>query len=430
MNKLNHPERKKARSFDVPMRSREFTDIVYGGGRMKDFASGLKEAVSAFAPKESEYHIYFGEMHGHTDLSDAGGVNIDTYFQVAKNSAKLDFCAVSDHDHGGVPSTELWKKMDCDRLCFPEAKEYYRNAAEAGMTKWDLIRSKVKEYHDPGKFTPILAYERDSYPWYNNLVIYFNSYDAQIPVPENPGDISERELREFLSREDMIVVPHTTSTPGSGCDFSTIDPSLYTPLIEVYSRWGTDEYFDNPNPVRYGARGGYWQDALKRGGKMGCIAGSDDHYGMPGMMMAEAPNINLKYTYPGITAVLAKENSLEAIFEALKARRCYALMGGRIEIDFRINGHYMGEEVVLGENEDRVIYMRVKADKPVKRMMLVKNCTNIFHSDGNVLQDFHVMEEFFIDYKKEQETDYYYLRVELEDGRYAWTSPIWIRQDI
>lgn len=50
----------------------------------------------------------------------------------------------------------------------------------------------------------------------------------------------------------------------------------------------------------------------------------------------------------------------------------------------------------------------------------------MFHSDGNILQDFHTMEEIFIDYKKEQETDYYYLRVELEDGRYAWTSPIWI----
>ena len=159
---------------------------------------------------------------------------------------------------------------------------------------------------------------------------------------------------------------------------------------------------------------------------MGCIGGSDDHYGMPGMIMSEASSMNLKYRFPGLTAVLAKENSVEAIFEALKARRCYALMGGKIEIDFRINGHYMGEEFTMSEDEDRVIYMKVMADKPVKRLMLVKNSENMFHSDGNILQDFHTMEEIFIDYKKEQETDYYYLRVELEDGRYAWTSPIWI----
>ena len=30
-----------------------------------------------------------------------------------------------------------------------------------------------------------------------------------------------------------------------------------------------------------------------------------------------------------------------------------------------------------------------------------------------------------IDYRQEQETDCYYLRVELEDGRCGWTSPIW-----
>ena len=428
MNLLNHPERKKARGFDSPERNRAYTDIVYGEGNYPDGGARMRKTVEVFYPEESKYKVLYGEMHGHTDLSDAG-VTIDSYFRIARDTAKLDFCAISDHDHGAVASTEIWKKMDRTKWCRPGSGEYYKNEIEKGMTKWDLIREKVKEYHVPGKFTPILAYERDSYPWYNNLVIYFNSYDAEFPVPEQPGDISEKELREFLSREDMLVIPHTTSTPGSGCDFNTIDLELYTPLIEVYSRWGTDEYFDNPNPVRTGIRGGYWQDALKRGGKMGCMGGSDDHYGMPGMFLYEATHSNLKYPYPGITAVLAEENSLEAIFAALKVRRCYALMGGKIEIDFRINGHYMGEEVVLAPGEDRIIYMNVKADKQIKRMTLVKNCEDMYHCDGDGRRESYCnMKQVLIDYKKTQETDYYYLRVELVDGRYAWTSPIWITQ--
>ncbi len=428
MIRMDNKERKKARGFDVPMRSREYTDLVYGGGKIPDIISKMRETDEKLNPPESDYHIYVGEMHGHTDLSDASP-NIDTYFQFARDTAKLDFCAISDHDHGSPLSSELWKTMEEGNFHHAHSSEYYKSYVEKKYSKWDVIREKVKEYAQPGTFTPILAYERDSYPWYNNLVIYFNSYDAKIPTPEVCGDMSEKELREFLSREDMIVVPHTTSTPGSGCDFSTIDPALYTPLIEVYSRWGTDEYYDNPNPVRYGVKGGYWQDALKRGGKMGCIGGSDDHYGMPGMIMAEAPHINLKYRFPGLTGVLAKENTLESIFEAIKARRCYAFMGGRIEIDFRINGHYMGEEIILKEEEDRMIYMYVKADKPIKRMTLVKNCEDIYHMDGNPLQDFHVMKEMFMDYKKVQDTDYYYLRVELEDGRFGWTSPIWVNAE-
>ena len=427
MIRMDNKERKKARGFDVPMRSREYTDLVYGGGKIPDITSKMRETDEKLNPTESEYHIYVGEMHGHTDLSDASP-NIDTYFQIARDTAKLDFCAISDHDHGSPLSSELWKTMEEGNFHHAHSSEYYKSYVEKKCSKWDVIREKVKEYAQPGTFTPILAYERDSYPWYNNLVIYFNSYDAEISMPEVCGDMSEKELREFLSREDMIVVPHTTSTPQSGCDFSTMDPALYTPLIEVYSRWGTDEYYDNPNPVRYGAKGGYWQDALKRGGKMGCIGGSDDHYGMPGMIMAEAPHINLKYRFPGLTGVLAKENTLESIFEAIKARRCYAFMGGRMEIDFRINGHYMGEEITVKEEEDRMIYMYAKADKPIKRMTLVKNCEDIYHMDGNLLQDFHVMKEMFMDYKKVQDTDYYYLRVELEDGRFGWTSPIWVNE--
>lgn len=428
MIRMDNKERKKARGFDVPMRSREYTDLVYGGGKISDITSKMRETDEKLNPPESEYHIYVGEMHGHTDLSDASP-NIDTYFQIARDTAKLDFCTISDHDHGSPLSSELWKTMEEGNFHHAHSSEYYKSYVEKKCSKWDIIREKVKEYVQPGTFTPILAYERDSYPWYNNLVIYFNSYDAEITMPEVCGDMSEKELIEFLSREDRIVVPHTTSTPQSGCDFSTMDPALYTPLIEVYSRWGTDEYYDNPNPVRYGVKGGYWQDALKRGGKMGCIGGSDDHYGMPGMIMAEAPHINLKYRFPGLTGVLAKENTLESIFEAIKARRCYAFMGGRIEIDFRINGHYMGEEITLKEEEDRMIYMYVKADKPIKRMTLVKNCEDMYHMDGNPLQDFHVMKEMFMDYKKVQDTDYYYLRVELEDGRFGWTSPIWVNAE-
>lgn len=33
----------------------------------------------------------------------------------------------------------------------------------------------------------------------------------------------------------------------------------------------------------------------------------------------------------------------------------------------------------------------------------------------------------FIDYERQHLEDWYYLRVELEDGRMAWTSPCWVK---
>lgn len=33
-----------------------------------------------------------------------------------------------------------------------------------------------------------------------------------------------------------------------------------------------------------------------------------------------------------------------------------------------------------------------------------------------------------IDYNQETEKDSYYLRVELADGRFGWTSPVWVTE--
>jgi hypothetical protein len=120
---------------------------------------------------------------------------------------------------------------------------------------------------------------------------------------------------------------------------------------------------------------------------------------------------------PGITGVWAESNTREAIFDALKARRCYGFMGPeRITVDFRIDGHYMGEEFDCPDT--RNVYFKVDSDTPVKEITLVKNC-----------EDYMIIrrsEQMLYDRGTSCDTDIYYLRVELTDGRCGWTSPIWI----
>jgi len=192
----------------------------------------------------------------------------------------------------------------------------------------------------------------------------------------------------------------------------------------VISRGDAAEYMGNPAGYeRVCCEGGFWQDALKRGAKMGVIGGSDDHFGKNGIVLEAMPYPD---KYPGVTGVWASENSPSAIFDALKAGRTFAYMlgpsdgdmRGRIEIDFRINGHYMGETIDRPESRDLHIFYRVKADVPIKSVTLVKNCRNYIS-----LRD---ASEIILDYKQENPTDYYYLRVLLTDGRYGWTSPIWV----
>lgn len=392
---MNHPDKKKARGIDTPGRCRRFTDAVYSGeGDAKALYQELIDAERSFYPNKPEYNVYFGEMHGHTNLSD-GNPDIDSYFRHLRDEAKVDFAAISDHDHGGVGRKELWV---------------------GSPSKWDIIKSKCREYDEPGKFTALLAYERDSYPYYNNMILYYKGYDGEMYRGAHDGEITEAELRSLLQKEDIIVIPHDTYYLSAGADFNAIPLDLIPPLIEIYSRGDATEYFGNPaNDLDALIEGGYWQDALRKGAHMGCIAGSDDHFCQNGTI-TDAP---YPHNYPGLTGVYAKENTNAAIFEAIKAKRTFAFMGGRMKIDFRINGHYMGEQFALKPGEDRSIYFHIEADSPVKQVAIVKNLRNYCLFRKNEL--------LFFDYRVEKDEDCYYLRVELEDGRFGWTSPIWIK---
>ena len=387
---MKHPERKLAKRFDMPGRAAAFTDLVYSGERGS--WNEIRADQASRLPGKPEYNVYFGELHGHSNLSD-GGPNIDDYFIRLRNLAGLDFGALSDHDHGGVGKPELWNDG-----------------------KWELIQEKVRAYYAPGTFTTILAYERDSYPWYNNLVVYYRDDTGEMLRGVRDGEMTREELHRWLAREDLILVPHDTNVLSSGADFLAMELCDMVPMIQVWGRNSSCvEYMGNPLMPGDDCEGGHWQDALARGAKMGCIACSDDHSGMGGLMSGEG-----LYRCPGITGVWAEENTREAIFDALRARRCWGFMGpGRITVDFRIDGHYMGEEITVAD--DPAIYCSITSETPVETVTVVKNCRDYIVLRGK-------REQLFYDYRQEQDEDCYYLRVELTDGRMAWTSPIWVRR--
>lgn len=401
---MNHPNKYTAKRYDTPNRSRAFTDTVYSGESDTPAAlhRRLNDAQRSLDLPPPDLIPLVGEMHGHTNLSD-GSPDIDTYFRNIRDIARLDFAVLTDHDHGGVGKPELWA---------------------GSPSKWDLMKQKANEYCEAGRFSTLLGYERDSYPFYNNLVLYFRDRDPDMVRGERDGEMTEAELRALLAREDIIACPHDTYSFTSNADFLALPVELMTPFIEVISRGDAAEYMGNPCGADYACcEGGFWQDALRRGAKMGVIGGSDDHSGTNGQCV---PGGAYPAKYPGVTGVWATENTPAAIFDALKAGRTFAFMRGehegsmegRMTVDFRINGHYMGETISRPETGDLTVFYRVQADVPVKRVTLVKNCRNYVA--------LRAPSEVILDYRQETDCDVFYLRVELTDGRFGWTSPIWV----
>lgn len=391
----------EGRTFTHYSRDADRTQLTYHGGIGTDSAEVFARICARPDVPPSPYRIFWGEIHGHTEISDGVGT-LDDYFTAARDIARLDFCAVTDHDHGGPGRPPLFGE------------------------KWEQTQAAVRRYHDPDRFVTLLGYERDSYPWYSNLCLYYRGDEGEMVRGAVDGQITRSELEALLAREEILAIPHHPTTLTQGVNFDAIPPELMTPLIEVYSKWGASEFYGNPEPTMFEARGGHWRDALERGARMGCVGGSDIHSPHPGMWHEVPGAWNIRYPNPGLVAVLAEELTREAVFDALKARRCYAASGIRAAIDFRINNEPIGS--VLKESPDgrRELYLSVQADSPLRTVTVLRNMEDrfIIHLDGTARE----AELMVTELKAERETDYYYVRVEAMDGRRAWTSPIWIER--
>ena len=386
----------EGRIFTHPSRDLSLTRMVYHA-KEGDFAQFSKMSSPDWHP-DTGLHLYWGDIHGHTELSDGRG-SLDDYFGFARDEAKLDFCAVTDHDHGGVGRPCLWEEG-----------------------KWELTQRKVVEYHHEGKFVTILAYERDSYPWFSNLCLYYRCGAGELVRGEEDGQITADEWRQLLAREDIISIPHHTADIRQGVNFTAIPLKLMPPLTEIYSKWGTSEYFGNPRPVIFEARGGHWRDALEMGTRMGCVAGSDVHLPSPGADSHMGGNV--PYDEPGLLGVWAPELTREAIWQAIRGKHTIAASGARVMIDFRVCGQIAGSEIKYPADKGRRLALKVHAPTPLMRVDVVKNGNDIFriNTEGAGAATSLLVEDLIA----ERKTDYYYVRVTLMNGRQAWCSPVWV----
>jgi hypothetical protein len=132
-------------------------------------------------------------------------------------------------------------------------------------------------------------------------------------------------FKQFAGRDDVLLIPHIGGRYADIVGFH--DPQL-EPVVEIYSDWGRFEWL--------------LHDALRAGYKVGVVANSDGHKGRPG---ASHPGASTFGAYGGLTCVLAESLTREAVFEAVRARRCYGVTGAqRIHVELAVNGLPMGAE--------------------------------------------------------------------------------------
>lgn len=353
-------------------------------------------------PEETqpEHELYFGDIHVHSNLSPCGRPNngtLDENYHWARE-AGWDFIAIADHDT--FMTDEMWQEsLDaCER------------------------------HNDPGTFATIFAYEWTSF-FFGQMNVYSPSPDVPLCRCTDYAFDSPPKLWGALRESGVpaFSVYHHMAAPGWATTWDYDDPEML-PLIEVYSIWRSSETAHGySSRSRKKLAGSTARDALARGFRVGFIGGGDTHDWRPGTK--------------GIAAVRAADCTREAIWEALKAKRCYATTGVKIELDFAIAGVGMGQEITFTPYTQDTLFpaqalVRAKGTAPIRRIEVIENGEVLYVQDENfglheVELDFQI-ENLVRKYNPSalsNSSRYYYVRVTQEDGNMAWSSPIYFVRD-
>ncbi len=374
--------------------------LAEAGTRRVRVSDGELQAVSA--PVSSEFtdegeHIFWGEIHAHSEISDGIG-SAARYYEYARNEAWLDFCALGDH--GG------------------------------GDAFWGLCVDAAREFEDPGRFVTLLGYE---WRW---PVGHANVYGPDLDLPVHTKDQKEA-LFELVRAGKAIIIPHHTNDPlltrAPVFQWDLFDKDLIH-VAEICQMRGSFEKDEVGGHVLFGGFGASLQDALAKGFRFGFTGGTDNHCGRPASPMVTAfhsapnvgsantcdlGNVTLKPTLSGLTAVFARELTREAVFKAIWARQTYATTGARILLNFTVNDLRMGQEGAV-DGAARV-KVRVAGTAPIESITIVRNNEDVETFLGEGMDQEVEWEDL-----EPAPGSWYYPRVVQTDGHHAWASPVFV----
>ena len=342
---------------------------------------------------QSEYHVMHSQKLNSRQSGWSKGISCgtpDDLYQYAREVALLDFVAITDQ------------------------------GAITGVG-WEVLQQKAVEYYRPGAFVTFKAYEAGSPVGHRN--VYYRGDDVE--PAQDAGTFSF--MPDFLynyyrGRDDVLIVPHHVKT---WTDWTYHDPDL-EPVMEIYSCWGQSE---NPSLDRWdkgmtpGA--GAWE-ALRRGYRLGMIASSDNHVGLPGRSYPHDRQVHTPFP-GGLAAIWAPELTREALFDALRNRRCYGTTGARIILDFTLDGSPMGSILKAdGPGKPREVFAYVRGTDALDRVEVVRNGEVVQTGTPRRRDGLDICRLTWNDNTPLKANAYYYVRTFQADGEMAWSSPIWV----
>lgn len=360
---------------------------------------------------ESSNVILWGLFHGESDKNDSLE-NIESCLRQFRDEKALQFYASSPFESVDETSAEQWKH----------------------------ISGQAAEFNEEQRFSTFLGFQYLADEGLRQIV-YFKEQKPLLRKKDQKSNVLSK-VYKLLNPKEALAIPSFTMAKGMVTDFSNFDPELER-VVEIYNAWGSSECSakeGNKRPIRATSKSGVQESengsilqALKNNCRFGFVAGGLDDRGVYEGLYESGQT---QYT-PGLTAILAAEQTRDALIQALARRSCYATTGERMILGFHIAGMGMGGELNTkakpGLVLNRHITGYIAGTAPLSEIVLIRN--------GEAIKTFSTSDYFF-DFEFDDTTHlskvalpgknekppfaFYYLRVTQNDGHIAWSSPIWI----
>jgi len=372
----------------------------------------LSTPIKCFAEPESQ--LYWGSFHAETTLFDSAE-NIESCLRYIRDENALQFFSSSPFESEEETPADIWK----------------------------LIGSHISEFNEDDRFTTYLGMQWAGTPSSEGLrqIIYLKDSKPILRKKDSKSN-NLKKIYKSHTPKDFISIPSFTMGSETSFSFENFTPE-YEKVVEIYNAWGSSECLKeegNPRPIQSKSKKGMKETkegsirrALNNNHRFGFVAGGYDDRGVFATLF-EADQV--QYT-PGLTAVLAANHTKDSIMQAINKRSCYATTGARIIVGFYIAKMPMGSILNTlakpGLAFNRHLTGYVVGTAPIKEVIIIRS-GEIYHTfyPNKDTFDFAIDDSDSLDkatIKPEGEEPpfiYYYMRVMLEDGHLAWTSPIWV----
>ena len=323
------------------------------------------------------YDLYYGYLHAHTDYSDGCGKPGDA-FRMARDEAKMDFFAVTDH----AVDLPVWPW---------------------GL-KWSKTRDAAKDFNEDGRFVALCGFEWSSSVFGHVNVIHTDFFTTCFNTP------TMWTLYEWIKqRPDAICrFNHPGRGDPLGVEFehlrycaAALDQMVG---IEMFNKSVGIEDFTSRS---YGEYRNFLDEASAKGWYVGAVGGQDNH----------GRDWGLRNDFR--VGVWATDLTRSGILDAYRARRTFATEDRNLEIRFEADDAMMGSRLGPGA---KVLTVSL-SDTDGEAFTTID-----MYKSGSLLKSWTVQEsgpEVSLN-DESQSGDYYYVQVKQQDGDVAVSSPIWI----